>query len=107
MCTATQFEFSLREDILKTLRDTSLLEMDQLSKSGPLMYIGILLILYFTTTIPADFPKFFWFTFIIIVLLSTLRFFSSLIVKKDVRQYGKLWRNLFAGLTLAIATVWG
>ena len=102
-----QFEFSQKENILNTLNDASLSEMEQRTKSGPLMYVVILIILYFTTTIPTDFPALFLITFGVAVVLSTARCFLSLFLKKNLRRYGKLWRNLFSGLTIGIATLWG
>ncbi len=98
---------SFDEQNLQKLNATSLSEMDARSRSGPIMYIAILIILYFATTFPQDFSILFWFVFVAVILFSTLRFIASTLIKKKHVRSGPWWPKLFAGLTLGIATLWG
>ena len=98
---------SSRKNDLRKLEKISLTEMDRRSRSGPLMYVAILIILYFTTTIPKDFPQLFWPASALILLFSFARFISSWVINKDTQKSTLLWKHLFTALTIGIGTVWG
>ncbi len=99
--------FSSEQNGRHYLEQISLAEMDKRSRSGPLMYIAILIILYFTTTIPMDVPSIFWPAAILIILFSTVRFFVSIFINKTSNHPSSTWKHLFTGLTIGIGTVWG
>ncbi len=102
-----QIGASLNDDDLQNLRTTAIYEMNQRSQSGPLMYIVIFIIIYFTTSIPKDFPKLFWFTFLIVLLFAIIRVLASWVGLKKTKQFKKIKRSIFSLFTIIIATAFG
>ncbi len=102
-----QINEQINPTALEHLQQTCNSEINQRSRSGPLMYITLFLIVYLATTLHRDFPVLILLSFIGIFFLSLVRFLLSLLYDKMPKLFGRHWVTIFTITTLGIATIWG
>ncbi len=102
--------FSLKTRIYTQIPELSRkadLEVVKRAYAGPFMYIAIIILIYFTTTLPQDFPVFFHSLSAIIILLSIGRSVLGYYFRKRYDLHPKRCRNLFSAITIILIACWG
>ncbi len=102
--------FSLKTRIytrIPELQKEADLEVVKRAQAGPLMYTALILLLYFTTELPTDFPIFFYSLGLGIILMSVIRTFYGSYYAKRMDQHHKRCRVIFSSITLSIIALWG
>jgi len=82
-------------------------EVVERSLSGPIMYTALIVLIWFTTSLPQDFPRYFYISGSGIIFFSFLRtILGSLYHRKNIK-FSKKFRNIFIAITLSIVSIWG
>ena len=102
--------FSLKTRIyarIPELRFKADLEIVKRAHAGPIMYIALLLLIFFTTDLPDDFPAFFYSLFTGMIILSISRSILGYYYQKRSELHPERCRRIFTAITLGLVTLWG
>ncbi len=102
--------FSLKTRIfshIPELQKEADLEIIKRAQLGPVMYVALILLIYFTTNLAEDFPVLFYSLISGLILLSIVRTIFGFYYQKNINLNPDRCRLVFSALTLIIVSMWG